>query len=160
MIFITIGLQYPFDRLIKAIDQIAPQLNDNTIIAQIAKYNYRPSNMEVLPFISPSEFRDYLKKTDLIVGHAGMGTILSALEFNKPIIVMPRLTKYGEMTTEHQLATAKKMGELNYVHTANNEEELQQKLLTIKQEGLKPLHKINKYASKQLLQSINAFIEP
>lgn len=158
MIFITTGFQFPFDRLIKAIDQVAPELDVSPIIAQIAQSNYEPSNMEILNFVSPTKFNSYLTNAKLIISHAGMGTIISALELNKPIIVMPRLKKYGEVTTDHQLATARELEKLNYIYVAYNEGELQHKLINIWNEGLPPLHKINKYASDQLLTSIEAFM--
>lgn len=38
--------------------------------------------------------------------HAGMGSVISALEYGKPIIVMPRRAQFGEAHDDHQVATA------------------------------------------------------
>jgi UDP-N-acetylglucosamine transferase subunit ALG13 len=158
MIFVTIGTQEPFDRLIKVIDEIAPALKGIPVIAQVSKTNYKAKNIQTLEFISPTEFNTYFAQAQLIVSHAGMGTIISALEQEKPIIVMPRLVKYKEHRSDHQLATANKFEALNYVHVAYNETELKNKLITVLHSNLKPLHKLGKYASKELLTSIEDFI--
>ena len=62
----------------------------------------------------------------MIVAHAGMGTIISAMQHQKPIIIFPRIAALGEHRNEHQMATAKKMKELGYVHVAFNEKELKE----------------------------------
>jgi UDP-N-acetylglucosamine transferase subunit ALG13 len=158
MIFVTIGLQFSFDRLIKAMDQVAPFLNGVPIIAQVSESTYKVNNMKTLSYIPPADFNSYLSNAQLIVSHAGMGTILSALELGRPILVLPRLTKYGEVKSDHQLATAKYFEKQNYIHVAYHECELKNKLITILNGNLEPLHKINKYASIELIDSIKSFI--
>jgi UDP-N-acetylglucosamine transferase subunit ALG13 len=157
-VFVTVGFQFPFDRLIKAIDQMAPSLKDVTIIAQGSQTSYKAKHIHLFDFAPPNVFNQYLSEAQLIVSHAGMGTILTALEKGKSILVMPRLTKYGEVTTEHQLATAKKLEEKKYVHVAYNEYELKNKLPGILQACQSPLHTIQKYASGQLINSIQSFM--
>jgi UDP-N-acetylglucosamine transferase subunit ALG13 len=159
MIFITIGFQFSFDRLIKEMDKIAPALNTDLIIAQISKSNYEVKNMKSLDFVPPSEFNDYFHKAELIISHAGMGTIISALQCGTPIIVMPRLTKYREVKTDHQLATAKALEKLNYVHVVYDEKELRNKVTEVLNGSLKPLHTLGENASEELILSIKSFIE-
>ncbi|RZK15367.1 MAG: glycosyl transferase family 28, partial [Flavobacterium sp.] len=91
MIFITTGTQEPFERLIKAVDEVAPQLKDVPIFAQAFKTNYRVQNFKTIDFVSPSDFENYFDRAELIISHAGMGTIITALQKNKPILVLPRL---------------------------------------------------------------------
>ncbi|UKJ07067.1 PssE/Cps14G family polysaccharide biosynthesis glycosyltransferase [Solitalea lacus] len=158
MIFLTIGTQEPFDRLIKAVDEIA-EIIDRPIIAQVAKTSYVVKNMQAHEFVSPTEFNSYFNQAKLIISHAGMGTIITALEKEKPIIVLPRIAKLGEHRNDHQLATAKSFDKLKYIHVAYNEHQLKDKLLSLLNEDLKPLHKIGKFASKELLNSIQSFIE-
>jgi hypothetical protein len=52
VIFVTVGTQLPFDRLIEAIDAIAPSLNE-PIFAQTGKSTYGPRNIEWSPRIRP-----------------------------------------------------------------------------------------------------------
>jgi UDP-N-acetylglucosamine transferase subunit ALG13 len=155
MIFVTIGTQKPFDRLIRAIDELAPSLGNIRIVAQVSNTVQNVKNLETLSFIDPNEFNSIFSQADLIISHAGMGTILSALEKEKPIIVMPRLMKFKEHRNEHQLATAKRLDSLGYVHVAYNENELKKKVTEIiKGQTLNPLHKIGTYASTSLTNSI------
>ena len=117
MIFLTIGFQLSFDRLIKEVDRITPKLNGLHVVAQVSKTRHEVENMESHAYVKPAEFADYFDRATLIISHAGMGTILSALESERPIIVMPRLKKYGEVTTDHQMSTARKLEKLNYVNS-------------------------------------------
>ncbi len=154
MIFVTIGTQAPFDRFIKIIDEVAPQL-DEEIVAQVYQLGFEPKNIKTINFLAPDEFNDLFMKARLIVSHAGMGTILSALQQHKPIIIFPRIAALGEHRNEHQLATAEKFKELGSVYVAMNEEELKDFLL---RRDLKPLAEIGDYASQSLINSIEEFI--
>jgi UDP-N-acetylglucosamine transferase subunit ALG13 len=157
MIFVTIGTQEPFDRLIKAVDELAPLLNDQ-IIVQANKTNYSIKNMQLLDFVSPKDFNYYFNQAKLIISHAGMGTIISALTQEKPIIVMPRLMKYNEHRSEHQLATAKRLDDLGYIRVAYDEQDLKNKLIDISQNHFNTLHKVGNVASDQLIDSLKQFI--
>ena len=154
MIFVTTGTQLPFDRLIKIIDELAPQLNEE-VIAQVYQCGFTPKNIKTVDFLAPDEFNTLFDKARLIVSHAGMGTILSALQKEKPIIVFPRIAALGEHRNEHQLATANKFKELGSVYVAMNVDELRTLLLC---KDLMPLSEIGKYASQSLIESIEGFI--
>lgn len=129
MIFVTIGTQAPFDRLIKAIDEIAPQLNGEKVIAQVFESAYQVKNLETVGFLSPDAFNELFNEARLVVAHAGMGTIISALTMAKPLLILPRLASMGEHRNDHQIATAKKMQDLGYVEVAFDDKELVEKLL-------------------------------
>lgn len=155
MIFVTIGTQLPFDRLIRIIDKLAPQL-DEEIVAQVYKCGFSPQNIKTVDFLAPDEFNVLFDKARLIISHAGMGTILSALQKEKPIIVFPRIAALGEHRNEHQLATARKFKEMGTVNVAMNEEELTSMLL----KGNQATHQhIGNSASPSLIQSIQKFID-
>jgi UDP-N-acetylglucosamine transferase subunit ALG13 len=154
MIFVTVGTQDPFDRLIKAVDEIAPMLGDE-IVAQAFFGEYKPKNIKTIDFISPVEFSEYIDKAQLIIAHAGMGTIISATTKDKPIVVFPRKLSLGEHTTDHQMATAKKMKEMGIVQVAFEEDELKELLLNNKVRCLKHL---GDRASDSLVNSIKEYI--
>lgn len=155
MIFVTIGTQAPFDRLIKLIDEYAPLL-DEEIIAQVYHSDYKPKNIKTLEFLAPDEFNELFDQARLIVAHAGMGTILSALQRHKPIIIFPRIAALGEHRNEHQLATARKFKEMGTIYVAMDETELKE---LITQKSLKCLHSIGDSASSTLISSITDFID-
>ncbi|CAN5120090.1 hypothetical protein BH09BAC2_BH09BAC2_18090 [soil metagenome] len=156
MIFLTIGSQEPFDRIIEAIDTIAPELN-MPVIAQVFDCKYRVKNIKTVEFISPVEYNNYIRDADLIVAHAGMGTILSALQLNKPLLVMPRHAKYHETRSDHQIETAKMFEKLNYIYVAYDTEELKRKIMELKAKNFPPLHQIGPFASTELVSSLKNY---
>lgn len=154
MIFITTGTQEPFDRLIKAIDEIAPSLKNTEIIAQVYKSEFIPKHMKTFEFLSPKEFAFYFNSAELIIAHAGMGTIISALQIEKPLIILPRLAVFHEHRNDHQLLTAKKFDDFNFVHVAYDEAELKKKILLFYNNEIKSLHKLGDFGSKSLIESL------
>jgi UDP-N-acetylglucosamine transferase subunit ALG13 len=154
MIFVTIGTQLPFDRFIKIIDEMAPVIGEE-IVAQVNKCNFEPKHIKTVSFLPPDEFNQLFGKARLIVSHAGMGTILSAMQQGKPIIIFPRIAALGEHRNEHQLATARKFKELGTVYVAMNDEELKMLLL---RKDLSCLKTIGDTASSALINSIKEYI--
>jgi UDP-N-acetylglucosamine transferase subunit ALG13 len=159
MIFITTGTQEPFDRLIETMDEIAGDYPHVDFVVQAFHNQYVAKNFEVKEFISAADFARYTSDAELLVSHAGMGTIISALVQRKPIIVMPRLLKYHEHRNEHQLATAKKFDDMGYLHVAYNEQELKAKFKKMWPSEIKSLHKIGNSASDELISSLKSFIQ-
>jgi UDP-N-acetylglucosamine transferase subunit ALG13 len=158
MIFVTIGSQEPFDRLISAVDNIAASL-DVTIVAQTFRSEYHARHIKTLEFISPIEYNEYINKADIVIAHAGMGTILSVLQLDKPLIVMPRLAKYHETRNNHQVATAIEFEKLGYLSVAYDGCDLENKIRNILDKNERTMHKINGTASPLLISSIKSFIE-
>ena len=155
MIFVVTGTQLPFDRLIKMLDEIAPQL-DEEIVAQVNGSQYLPHHVNTIDILPPDEFDKLFKRARLIVAHAGIGTIISAMQYQKPIIIFPRIAALSEHRNEHQLATANKMKEAGWVYVATEKEELQSLL---SRSDLHPLCSIGNGASESLVKSITEFIE-
>ncbi|MGN6493956.1 MAG: glycosyltransferase [Agriterribacter sp.] len=160
MIFVTIGTQEPFDRLVKTADEIAAELTGITeVVAQVSHTNYQARHMKTFDFISPEQFEKYFSEAELIISHAGMGTIISALVKEKPIIILPRLVKYHEHRSDHQVATANVFKQLDYVHVAEDENELKKNVLAIvRKQSVGCKHKIGEYASAELINSLRGKI--
>ena len=154
MIFVVTGIQLPFDRLIRMLDEIAPQL-DEDIVAQVNGSGYLPRHINTIDLLPPDEFDRLFSSARLIVAHAGIGTIITAMQQHKPVIIFPRIAALGEHRNEHQLATAKKMKEAGWVYVANTIEELSELLQT---PDLHPLCTIGSSASESLVGSITDFI--
>lgn len=150
MIFCTTGTQIPFDRFVELIDEIAPQIEEE-IVVQAFRHKYEPKHIKMIDFVDPNEFDGLFNSARVIVSHAGMGTILSAMEKDIPIIIIPRLASLGEHRNDHQLFTTKKMEELGYVYAARNADEL---LFLLKNQKLKALHHIGNIASLSLIKEL------
>ena len=69
-----------------------------------------------------------MQRAKVIVAHAGMGSIISALELGKPIVVMPRHGALRETRNDHQVATAKRFGAQGRVVVAQDEHDFAAKL--------------------------------
>jgi UDP-N-acetylglucosamine transferase subunit ALG13 len=106
MIFLTVGTQLPFDRLVAAVDDWAGRHPDVEVFAQIGPTTLVPRHMQHAPFLPPARADDLMRRSEVIVAHAGMGSVLTAQALNKPIVIVPRHAALGEHRNDHQLATA------------------------------------------------------
>lgn len=122
-IFVTVGTQLPFDRLISAIDGWASRHHVD-VFAQTGTTSFCPQHIGWKDFIDNGEANARIRSADLVVAHAGMGTILTRLETGLPLIVMPRRAALGEHRNDHQIATARRLSHLLGLRVADDEEEL------------------------------------
>jgi UDP-N-acetylglucosamine transferase subunit ALG13 len=158
LIFVTVGSQRPFDRLIRAVDQWAGLRSRSDVFAQVLNSKYRPQHIECTDFIDPAEFNRWIERAAVVVAHVGMGSIISALEFGKPIVVMPRRVQFREIHNDHQVASSRFFGAQGRVIVAHDEQHLARKLDHAVTLGETP--RINTQASPELLATIRSFIEP
>ena len=155
-IFVTVGAQMPFDRMVRAVDAWAGERGRSDVFAQIGPTDYRPAHIEWVEFIEPDEFRQRVAAADVLVAHAGMGSILTALEAGKPILVMPRRGDLRETRNDHQVATAERFREMGKVAVAMDEHELPARLDEL--DALPPTERIGSHASESLINAIRSFI--
>lgn len=155
MIFLTVGTQFPFDRLVRAVDDaIETGVFEEEVFAQVGLSNYQPQNMRYVETLDKETFDSHFQKASFIIGHSGMGTITMALDYNKPLLVMPRLKKHGEIVNDHQVTIAKKFEELNHILVAYNEKDFIQKLEKLK--FFVPRHRENQ--AKEVANRIAEFL--
>lgn len=158
MIFVTVGEQLPFDRLIRAMDQWA-QRTGQEVFAQVGHSDFKPYYIQSKPFLDQSEFDQKMEAAQLIVAHAGMGTIISALERGKPLVVMPRKASLGEHRNEHQSATASRFATLGHVWVVDDEQKLDEALAFFLIRGEPDRSRTARIEpSAELIQAIREFI--
>jgi len=119
LIFLTLGTQLPFDRLVEALDQAAIQLGEE-VVAQIGYGQYKPQNFSSVEIMSPDDFEDTLSRARVVVSHAGIGTLLTGLKYEKPLVVMARRAAFGEHRNDHQLATVEEISQIEGVYVAED----------------------------------------
>jgi UDP-N-acetylglucosamine transferase subunit ALG13 len=124
MIFVTVGTQLPFDRLIRFIDDWAFKNPNINIFAQIGESDFVPTNLEYKKHLSMNEFNSLFESSEFIVSHAGMGTIISALLAQKPIVIIARDSDLGEHRNQHQKATLNRFTGVDGCITCKDEVEL------------------------------------
>ena len=128
MIFATVGTQLPFDRLLQGLDTWAERNAGIPILAQSGATSAQLRHVETVSQMGQADFQDRFEKARLIVGHAGMGTILCAAELGKPLILMPRRADYGEHRNDHQQDTAQEMSRLSNVTVVSDVQSLHRAL--------------------------------
>ena len=157
MIFVTVGAQMSFDRLVKAVDRWASSRGRGDVFAQIGPTDYYPSHIQWTKFMDPGEFKHRFETAKVIVAHAGTGSIITALQLGKPILVMPRRASLRETRNDHQVATAEQFRRFPSVVVAWDEKELIARLERI--DDLAGLQAIGSYASPELVGTIRGFID-
>lgn len=108
MIFVTVGGMRAFDRLIRETDRIAGKI-DEKLVMQIGSTNYKPKSCDYFRFTPVKEIEELYAEARVVVCHAGIGSILTAVKYNKPLILVPRMQSYGEVFDDHQLEIAREM---------------------------------------------------
>lgn len=161
-IFLTVGTQLPFDRLVKAMDMWCAENPDVDVFGQIAEpgeSGYKPSSYKWQSYVEPEEFNEHYDQASLVVGHAGMGSIISALTNGKPILIMPRSASLGEHRNDHQLATAARFKGRQGITVVENEQTFSSCMDGIR-ENLKDYQggQANRFADERLLETLRSFI--
>lgn len=107
MIFVTVGSMLPFERMVRSVDLWASKNPQLPVFAQIGNGEYEPKHVEWARKVPGREYKARISESSLVVAHAGIGSIFTAYEFGKPLLLVPRYADTKEHTTDHQLHTAK-----------------------------------------------------
>ena len=92
----------PFERLVRAMDQLAPELGEELVI-QRGNTAYLPRNARSFAFAPREEMERLNLEARVVVTHGGAGSIVYALQAGKPVVAVPRLARYGEHINDHQV---------------------------------------------------------
>jgi UDP-N-acetylglucosamine transferase subunit ALG13 len=156
LIFVTVGTQLAFDRLIAAMDGWAAANPAEEVFAQTGPSSLPIRSMGHAEFIPPDKADDLFRKASLIVSHAGMGSILTAFKYRKPIVIVPRKASLGEHRNDHQMATAKWMEGRPGLAVAWEPEELLR--LLDRKDALASGHGIPDYASEEFILRLREYL--
>lgn len=124
--FVTLGFERrPFDRLLKAVDEgIASRIIPPATLVQRGYSPYTLRQCPSVPFLSYTEMRAALSAAEIIIAHAGVGTLLQCLRLNKIPILFPRSARLGEHVDDHQVIFARIMQEQKRALVAHDGEQL------------------------------------
>ena len=145
----------PFDRMVRAADDWAASNSDVKCFAQIGESDFAPSHMPWTRLLDPETYKKKLAEAEVVVSHAGMGTIITAAEYSKPLILMPRRGALRETRNDHQIATAKWLAGLPGVCVVFDGSEL--RLALDKRSSLSP-PSIRAANSPNLIEALRVFI--
>lgn len=105
MILILLGTQdNSFHRLLEEVQKL---INKNVItekvIVQAGRTKYESKDMEIYSLMPEEKLAELMKKSDLVITHGGVGSIVMALKMGKKVITVPRLSEFGEHINDHQI---------------------------------------------------------
>jgi exopolysaccharide biosynthesis glucuronosyltransferase PssE len=146
----------PFDRMIVAVDRWAAEAGRTDVVAQIGESELTPEALESFERVVPAEFERLCAEAELLIAHAGMGSILTALQHGTPVLVMPRRGALRETRSDHQVATAKALAAQGRVLVAMDEHELVEKLHDLGPVEASPV--ISADASPELIDAVGSFV--
>lgn len=132
--FITFGnVSRKFPRMAKMIItnyDLLPQpviVQAGPNVASFKNYDFK-----IINYCDIEEFNEYIAKSQLIISHAGVGAIGTALKFWKKPIIIPREKKYGEHINDHQVHFANEFLEEDLYFLVRNELELKKVIKSLK----------------------------
>ena len=141
MIFVSLGTQdKPFNRIIDyviSLKENLKELKSEKIIIQLGQTkllksdNERIKNLEniiIYDMLKPEKMKNIIKDSDIIITHAGVGTIMECLEMDKEIIVVPRKVENLEHVNNHQEEIAFEMEKKGFLTKVDTYEELENKI--------------------------------
>lgn len=94
---------WPFTR---AVDRIRELLPEAEITWQVGVTDYAEDGEQLQRWLPPEELREAMHEADVVIAHAGVGTVLAALGVGKVPVVLPRLEAQREHVDDHQVEVA------------------------------------------------------
>lgn len=114
--FVTVGNgTQPFQRLFHALAGITAQL-PQPIVIQAGHNTVDLPGCIVFDFVDQEQFEQLIDDHELIISHAGVGSILTALERGrKPVVIPRRCGVYAEIINDHQITLVTELADLGLV---------------------------------------------
>ncbi len=157
MILVLLGTNdKKFNRLLEAIDK---QINNGNIkekvIVQAGCTKYESDNMEIFDLIEKEKLDELVEKSDIIITHGGVGSIIQGLDHKKVVIAAARLKKYEEVSNDHQIQIIKEFAKRGYILELSDFDKLGEVLKKAK--TFKP--KSYKSNTKKFIKKIDDYID-
>lgn len=158
MILVMLGTQNnDFHRLLDEIEKNIEKGNINEeVIVQAGYTKYKSNKMKIFSMTSKENLEELVEKSDLIITHAGVGSIEMSLEQNKKVIAVPRLKRFGEHVNDHQKDIERKLDEKGCLIGIDDVSELDVALKKVKKFIPK---KYEKPKSDEIINTIKTFID-
>lgn len=130
MILVVLGTQdKPFTRLLEAIqNQCRQEEIRERIVVQAGHTFFLSDDMEIFDFLPEPEMERMICEADIIITHAGVGSVVSALKYGKKVIAAARLKKFGEHVNDHQTQLLDVLEKKGYILTLREFDKLDEVL--------------------------------
>ena len=134
MILVLLGTQNnSFHRLLEEIDRlIQKKIIQDEVVVQAGYTKYESSNMKIFDLINKEELEKLQQKSNFIITHGGVGSIITSLKKDKKVIAVARKHEYGEHVNNHQEEIVELFNKKKYIVGINNVNELDEAISKIR----------------------------
>lgn len=102
MIFVVLGTSpFSFERLVTLADYYALKTGEEVFI-QTGNTKRVPQHSSWKDFMAKEEYLERLVLADVVLAHAGTGITIDSFKHGKRLVFVPRLSRLGEHTDDHQ----------------------------------------------------------
>ena len=138
MILVLLGTQNnSFHRLLEEIEKNIENGNINEEVVVQAGYTKfeaktQKQKIQIFNTIPKQELDKLIEKSNLVISHGGVGSMITSNQKGKKVIAVPRQKKYHEHVNDHQVDTIEIFSKKGYVLGIKDVEELSGALQNIK----------------------------
>ena len=124
--FVSVGNAHqPFGRLLEAVRRVAARL-PQPVVVQHGYTAFDDPTCTCVSFLGMEDFVQQVRDAELLIMHAGAGSVIHAVEAGKIPVIMPRHAKLGEHTHDHQVEFAHALATAGKVIVVEHPDDLEQ----------------------------------
>lgn len=128
--FVAVGnATQPFRRLLDAVCELAPHLPQPVVVQHGAAQDFACPHCQGVAFMDMQAFERQVAEADMLILHAGAGSLIHAIQAGKIPVVMPRRASHGEHVDDHQVEFARVLEKAGKVVVANDASTLEQAIV-------------------------------
>ncbi len=117
LIFVVLGThELPFNRLLEEVERLQEGgLINGEIVVQVGHTPFTSEKMKLIPFMSYTDMERYFDEADLIITHAGTGSIITGVKKGKKVIAVARRAAHHEHNDDHQVEIVDQFTSTGYI---------------------------------------------
>lgn len=117
-VLVTLGtMNYRFDRLVDAVRRATRP--GWQVLWQVGPNAYDQLPGRIVELLDAASFASACEWADVVVGHAGVGSALTALEAGRQPLLIPRRKEHGEHIDDHQRLITAELTQRGIAHTVD-----------------------------------------
>jgi UDP-N-acetylglucosamine--N-acetylmuramyl-(pentapeptide) pyrophosphoryl-undecaprenol N-acetylglucosamine transferase len=149
MIFVTCGSShFGFDRMMVALAALPAE----ELEVQHGPSQPPPGAIGV-PFLPFDDLGARIRAADVVISHAGVGSILCAIRAGHTPVIFPRLKRFGETVDDHQEELADALGRQGTAVVARSGEDLVRAVQTVP-----PRRTMSSIGTHELVEAVRASV--
>jgi UDP-N-acetylglucosamine transferase subunit ALG13 len=94
------------------------------VVIQTGEGGIRPEGIETHESLSFDQIQSELRRADIVICHAGTGSLITALREGCRVVAVPRQATLKEVYDDHQVEIAQSFAVRGLIEVANNVDEL------------------------------------